>query len=441
MELITQIITAAVFYTFVYIVLGRLYSQRTEDIRIRLPIFAAAAAGLAAIGSIGISALSAAYAVLSTVLLNFFLYRTKDKSFVLYDVIIVIFSVISGMLTELLLSAALNMRLDSLNDDMWKLLAVAGMYGILMFFFCRIFLFFIHRRNIKTIRYQELVFFIVLFSGEILLLKFITDNITLYGTLFDAAFLNGAYELAVILLSLFALDMYLAYLLDKLSQSYLLEKQYELVEQQSRLQLEAYRNLSEKYADSRKVIHDVKKHIASLEGLIQTDPQEAIKYKALMEKELNKLLPVFDFDDPILNVVLNSKRVLAEKNNIKFTLDIRFSRLDFMTELDRTAIVSNLLDNAFEACEELPEDMRFVNFGIIRHNDLILIYTENGYGMLKQDGGNFLSTKDEHSGLGLSIVRSAAEKYNGYLSVRTENDKFIAETVIPINAPQSKNDK
>lgn len=432
MELITQIVTAAAFYIFVYAVLEQLFSPRITNLLTRQLIFLAAAAGMIGIGFIGEPLLNAAYSAVSTLLLNLLLYAPANKGFVLYDVIIVIISTISDMLSGFLLSLILNMKIEQLINDEWKLFSIAGMYCILLFSFYRIFSFFIHRRNVKMIRFQELIFFIVLFCGEILFLRFINDYVILS---------EKTYELAVILLSLLALDLYLAYLLNKLSQGYLLEKQYELVEQQSRLQLEAYRNLSEKYADSRKVIHDVKKHIASLEGLIQTDPQEAIKYKALMEEELNKLLPVFDFDDPILNVVLNSKRLIAEKNSIKFNLDIRFSRLDFMTELDRTAIVSNLLDNAFEACEELPEDKRFVTFSIIRHNDLILIYTENSFGTLKQDGGKFLSTKDKHTGLGLSIVRSAAEKYNGYLSVRTENDKFIAETVIPINGPESKNDK
>lgn len=431
MEVITHIITSAAFYAFVYTVLEQLFAARINDTRIKLAAFSAAAVGMIGIGFIGEPLINVAYSFISAAALNLSLYAPTDKRFILYDIIIVIISAISDMLSRFLLSLILNIKIEQLINDEWKLLSIAGMYSILLFSFCQIFNIFIRKRNVKTIRYQELIFFIVLFCGEMLFLRLINEYVVLS---------EATYELAVILLALLALDLYLAYLLNKLSQSYLLEKQYELVEQQSRLQLEAYQNLSEKYADSRKVIHDVKKHIASLEGLIKTDPQEAIKYKSLMEEELNKLLPVFDFDDPILNVALNSKRLIAEKNGIKFTLDIRFSRLAFLTELDRTAIISNLLDNAFEACEELPKDKRFVHFGIIRRNDILLIYTENSCGALKQSSGTFLTTKDKHTGLGLSIVRSAAEKYNGYLSVKTENDKFIAETVIPISAPQSKTD-
>ncbi len=427
-----QSITAAAFYTFVFIMFEQLYPRRILKFWIRLLIVAVAAVGMVGIGFIDEPLLNFAYSFASIFTLNLILYKPKGKSFLIYDVILLIIMLLSDVLTGSLLSLVLDIKIDSVLQSEWYRLAGAIMYCIFLFIFFKIYIFFVPKNRIKKIKVQELIFFIVLVCGEILFLRLIDSYVVLT---------KGTYELTMILLSFLALDLYLAYLLNKLSQGYLLEKQYELVEQQSRLQLEAYRNLSEKYADSRKVIHDVKKHIASLEGLIQTDPQEAIKYKALMEKELNKLLPVFDFDDPILNVVLNSKRLIADKDGIKFNLDIRFSRLDFMTELDRTAIISNLLDNAFEACEELPEDKRFVTFSIIRHNDLILIYTENTFGTLKQESGKFLSTKDKHTGLGLSIVRSAAEKYNGYLSVRTENDKFVAETVIPINDPESKNDK
>ena len=163
-----------------------------------------------------------------------------------------------------------------------------------------------------------------------------------------------------------------------ISRAYKTEKELELVTQQSMLQLNAYKELNEKYNASRRIIHDVRKHISSLEGLINSNKaDEAERYKDLLNAELNKLMPRFECDSSILTVVINNKLDAAEKMNVDFRVDAEFTRIDFISNLDITAIFSNLLDNAFEACEELPEDKRRVWLSITRRNYFVFIYLEN----------------------------------------------------------------
>ena len=50
----------------------------------------------------------------------------------------------------------------------------------------------------------------------------------------------------------------MAYLFHKISDAYQLETRLSLVTQQSELQLRAYKDLADKYALSRRTIHDVK---------------------------------------------------------------------------------------------------------------------------------------------------------------------------------------
>ena len=212
------------------------------------------------------------------------------------------------------------------------------------------------------------------------------------------------------------------------------EKELDLVTQQSQLQLNAYRALNEKYNASRHVIHDVKKHLASLDGLINANmADEAEHYKELLTTELNKLMPRFECDNAILTVVINNKMDAADKQKIVFTVDAEYTEMDFISNLDITAIFSNLLDNAFEACSELPEDKRSVSLSIKRHNHFVFILMENSFKSVMTDGeAHFRSTKMGHQGIGMSNIKSACEKYSGSFNAHTENELFITEILIPI---------
>ena len=88
-------------------------------------------------------------------------------------------------------------------------------------------------------------------------------------------------------------------------------------------------------------------------------------------------MPRFECDSPILTVVINNKLESADTLKIDFKVDPEFTQIDFISNLDITAIFSNLLDNAFEACSELPEGNRRVRLSITRRNYFVFIYLEN----------------------------------------------------------------
>ena len=52
--------------------------------------------------------------------------------------------------------------------------------------------------------------------------------------------------------------------------------------------------------------------------------------------------------------------------------------------------------------------------------------------MMEDD--RLLSTKENHMGVGLSVVKSLVEKYNGLFIIIRENGKFIVELTLPIPA-------
>ncbi|MBO4523668.1 MAG: GHKL domain-containing protein [Ruminococcus sp.] len=341
---------------------------------------------------------------------------------------VIIFTVIMCVVevfTGVILGFILDVPSDAFQTDEALYAANTVLNLIVMLAITKSFIMIVSEKSIYNVRSQELIMFLILIIGEIVLLTALND-------FFKRS--ESRIEIIVVLVIFFAFDLYLTYLLRRIAKIYRTEKELDLVTQQSQLQLNAYKALNEKYNASRRVIHDVKKHLASLDGLINANQaREAEHYKELLTTELNKLMPRFECDNAILTVVINNKLETADKHKIDFKVDAEYTEIDFISNLDITAIFSNLLDNAFEACSELPEEMRNVSLSIKRHNHFVFILMENSFKNVVTDGREqFRSTKLGHQGIGMSNIKSACEKYSGSFNAHTENDQFITEILIPI---------
>lgn len=425
MGIILRVASAIVFYIVIFFMFEKLYARKGEKILKKILFIFALAVVMVIVGFLEIPILKFSFSICSMLLLNILLYKPIGKSFIIYDTILLIIMMVIEMISVLVLALVINKELKEILDNVWYSSAATVMNWIILFFGFRVFMFLISDKRITKIKVQEFIFFIVLICSEIFLLHFLN------GILVES---KVKYELTIILLIFLSLDLYFAYLLYKISESYQTEKKLELIKQQSELQLNAYKELNEKYNAYRRIVHDVKKHISSLEGLINSNHSDkANGYKALLNVELEKLVPQFECDNLVLTVIINDKIAIAEVMNIEFKVDIEFSYIDFISDLDITAIFSNLLDNAFEACEDLPDDERKVWLAVTRHNYFLLVCMENTFKNVEIDGKNrYKSTKSNHQGIGLTNVKNAIQKYDGNLKTYTEDGVFKTEILIQI---------
>ena len=123
---------------------------------------------------------------------------------------------------------------------------------------------------------------------------------------------------------------------------------------------------------------------------------------------------------------------MAKKQNVEFTVNIEFSELDFIDDLDITIIFSNLIDNALEACSELAESKRKIYLTVMKHNCFLYIYIENEYENLQWENEYIKSTKTNHQGLGLDNIKQTVLKYEGNMNIHTENHSFKVELLLPV---------
>lgn len=273
-----------------------------------------------------------------------------------------------------------------------------------------------------TVRFNELIFVIFLVLFEFFLLYSITQLTR-----------KNTWVLAVTALGFTVLDIYIFYMMGALAAGYKNRYELESIKIQNRIQLDHYEELNRKYAETRRMMHDIEKHITAIEKLAEDGSfSEANNYTKRLRGDLEKYKSIFECSNVILRAVLSQKISTAEAKDITVKTEIENLTLEFMEETDITSIFANLMDNAIEACEEVTND-KLISIKMCKINDIIFIDMANSYaGKLNKSDGILKTTKIGHMGYGIASIKMAVEKYNGYMTTESEDNKFISRILIPV---------
>ena len=180
--------------------------------------------------------------------------------------------------------------------------------------------------------------------------------------------------------------------------------------------------------------HDLKHMIAALqqEGgtgqnrqLLQEMQTAVTRYDTSINTGNNTL-------DALLSKTWNS----CEQRSIQWTCMADGAALDFMDPFDLYILLGNALDNAVECLTSIPEpEKRFLSVNIRRKGGLALLCLRNYCDhALTFEQGLPITTKaqKEEHGYGTRSIREIAEKYNGQMSVKVEQNIFTLNIMLPI---------
>ena len=237
-----------------------------------------------------------------------------------------------------------------------------------------------------------------------------------------------------VLIGFLFLSIFLVYFTGEIIKAYNAKYESELMHTQSKIQFEHYAEINRKYEESRRVIHDIKKHLSVLESLTAIKGnKKAGEYREIIENEVDSLFSGFQCSNQILSIIMSQKISVAESEHIKVTTEVEDITFDYINDIDITAIFANLWDNAIEACRKVGSSERFINIIIGRVNDFVVINFENIFdGVINERDGKLLSTKEQHEGVGVSIIKSSVEKYKGTLVIEHDENIFKAKALIPL---------
>ena len=187
------------------------------------------------------------------------------------------------------------------------------------------------------------------------------------------------------------------------------------------------------YGNVRKVRHEMKNHLTNIKGLAAGEQYEEIaSYIQKIDETMQELEYKYATGNAVTDVIINDKWCKAEKLGIQFEADIQYT--DEISAFDIGMILSNLLDNAIEACEKMEQEKRFISVSLKRKKHFLLIDVKNSFdGTINLQNGEKLplSTKEsnvpdiimEH-GIGLKNVSDIAKRYYGGVNIKGKDRVF-----------------
>ena len=209
----------------------------------------------------------------------------------------------------------------------------------------------------------------------------------------------------------------------------------QLRQEQAEILERDYQALSRTYEDNAKLYHDLHNHIEAIyQCLNQGDIQEAIRYCEDLRTPVREISQTVWTGDKAIDYLISSKMALAEQEQIKTKVNIEYPHNTNIRSVDLTSILGNLLDNALEAADSAPDELRFLNLTIRRINAMLIIKVENGYGNAPRlQNGNLMTSKtDETShGWGLKSVQTAADRYDG--TITTDYKDGVFQSVVTLS--------
>lgn len=355
---------------------------------------------------------------------NKLFYKTEGYMYILFNVSALLFMLlaefVSVIMIPLLMHKTINEYLEEGNLIISYLINWFVMFSIFEPGYM-----FLKRKNEKlpSITLSGIAAYILLFVFEVIMIGYITKL---------ASDEKTTTVLVLTLCGYTFINLLAAYLIFKTAKNGEIKYENELLQQQSMTQMTLYRDLLEKYEESQRTAHDVKKHLKILSGLIG-DEDRARKYLKEFIEETEKMKPQFKSRNAILDVIINHKILQAELKEIEFTVDYTDVDMSFISDMDITIMLANALDNSYEAVEALEKNRRQVKLIITKMSDFLLINISNSYNNVEQKpDGKFVTTKKNHSGLGLKNVQKAVEKYDGIYKAEVVEDKFKVKITIPM---------
>ncbi|MFJ7734752.1 ATP-binding protein [Lysinibacillus sp. NPDC097287] len=189
--------------------------------------------------------------------------------------------------------------------------------------------------------------------------------------------------------------------------------------------------------------HDFINHIQVIHGLLQLgESDRAQKYLSSLSKEVQSIQSLkLNIDHPGLSILLQTKKLAAQNNNINVDFTISRDSFDKIKTTDLIKILSNLVDNAIDATIELPEEQRKITICCTADdNQYEFKVTNTGPTIVEKDQifkQGFSTKRAEQGklrGQGLFIVKEIVRKYDGEVSIDSTNDlETTAIVKIPLN--------
>jgi hypothetical protein len=203
-------------------------------------------------------------------------------------------------------------------------------------------------------------------------------------------------------------------------------------------------NIDQLFTSVKEQRHDFNNQISTIQSMVlKGEYAELQKFTNEMVGEASELNDIININSPALCALIQAKITQAMDRKIAFEYElIKMGDLSLgvLKSTDLVKIISNLIDNAFDAVEMYDDADRIVKLtGYVNGQQLHFSVFSKGnpipdeqLDLLFKKGFSTKLSTGKNSGYGLFIVEKIIKKYNGRITVNPQSEGNTFNVAIPI---------
>lgn len=279
--------------------------------------------------------------------------------------------------------------------------------------------------------YKESIY-LSIFSIGLFLLLFIGLSSLGYSNLYQPITL---FLYVTLMLLVFILNGVCFKILDMAQEKLISQQKYDDAQRQLTIQEAQYRQIMENMESSRRMRHDLRHHLLTLQGFLKSgDVKQAEQYLS-QTIELSEDYEIVKLcGNAVINLLVSYYQALAKEQGVQFSTRIAIPDDIPILDADLSVVIGNLLENALFSAGQ--EQGAFIRFNMISSGKMLAVTVDNSFnGIVLMSGEKYLSTKKNHIGYGLESVEAIAEKYSGGVEFTHEGKVFHSSVMMGCAAP------
>lgn len=190
-----------------------------------------------------------------------------------------------------------------------------------------------------------------------------------------------------------------------------------------------YESMEQQHFEIRRMRHDMANHLQTLSMLPEKEKEEYIRNLLDSATTVRNL---HYCGDSTVNAVLTVKAAAMEEFGIKFSYKIDIPTKLPLNKTDICTLFANALDNAIEACKQLPGETRGITLESRMQKGMFVLSVKNPLSkdsMLIQDKrqkGLFATTKADvkNHGIGLKSMEDVVRQKDGKMELQVCDGEF-----------------
>lgn len=222
------------------------------------------------------------------------------------------------------------------------------------------------------------------------------------------------------------------------SENHDLKEALELSNLKNEPELEYYNKMKVSIAETRKMNHDISNMITVVKAMVNDNNDNNSERANAIIQDLTETLEnnkIRKFcDNELVNIIMINKYDTIKANHIEFSSNLNVPNNINVKNTDLCRLFTNIIDNAIESCVSSNDKSKvfIILSSQIKDNNFVVKCINYCDHNITDNIDNLQSTKPNHKGLGIEILKNITESYSGDFTVSCEDNTFTTIALLKI---------